>query len=170
MLKNKGWSDGIADDEIQRLVGLFLTSVPHLEEAMVKLLGRLLLLPSPATDVSRQVWHSLQSHRVRVTMMNNLLATAFVHVTKPQVYNVAINHFDSIMKRRHEYAHGLWFSNQSGSTYLSPTGVESVVDYGARRKVLATDVATLIAEVHETHALITQALDTPDEGQPVPHG
>jgi len=114
------WHNGILNPAHARLVGQIMTILPHIEERMIAVLARLLGHPGTDNGPARQVFRSIQSEHARIRMMQALLKNGFINREKPQIFDEVIRGFEIVKDKRNTYAHGLWFTHESGKVYLAP--------------------------------------------------
>jgi hypothetical protein len=87
----------VTDPNFAETIGHIVTEWPVLEEAMITVMAALLgdIFDAPA----RQVFRSLNSERVRLTVMRSLLHDAHINKDKGAIYDEVLDEFASLNTR-----------------------------------------------------------------------
>jgi hypothetical protein len=114
-----GWTEGIHNARFAELVGQIITSLPLIEEKMIRFLSRLLGYPGTGDDPARQIFRTIESQRARINLMQALLQNAHINHSKPAKFDAVVALFKSVKDRRDDLAHGLWYTHESGRVFLA---------------------------------------------------
>lgn len=117
-LPSGGWAPGIGDPERLALVGMIITQLPYVEERMIVFLARLLGI-ARGESVARPLFRSLEAERARINLMKALLENAHINAEKPPVFDEVIRIFNTVRRKRNDFAHGLWKTHKTGLVALT---------------------------------------------------
>ncbi len=140
------WTEGIQNVEIAGLVGQLLAYLPHIEERMIAVLARLLGHPAVEDGPARQVFRAVISAKAKVDLLKALVSNAYINQTKPELFEDVIELFEKVTLKRHRFAHGLWFTHETGRVFLAPatTDVQLLLP-ALRKEVSSRDVVAELA-------------------------
>jgi hypothetical protein len=128
-------SGTIADEVILARLGTIGVMWPHVEEGMIGVLGR--LLPGgPGVDsfeTARQIFWAIVSPQIRIKVMRTLLSHSRHNRNKGAEYDQVLKEFDQASKVRNGYVHGLWWTHESGRTFLEEPTADEMGHLQARR-------------------------------------
>ncbi len=108
----------IEDKEIELLLANVCVVWPHLEDAMISVLRKLLGVQSADLNTARLIFTSLVNQKVRIDVMRKLLEGSWHNRDKGEVYDEILNEFKKLNGLRNKYVHGRWWTHESGDTYL----------------------------------------------------
>lgn len=164
------WARGIENPEIASLVGQFITSLVHIEEDLARFYGRLILLPTLSADVARQAFRAMRFAEGKIQAMRALLQNANVHAEKPAIFDEVIDGYETINKKRNDYAHSLWYTHQSGRVFITKATTDALrFDEMNRREItkaqLERDIKYLVDLIPKIDAAIAW-----EDPHPIAHG
>jgi hypothetical protein len=110
--------DGLQDEQFLVHLGAIATRWTHVEEGMTRILGDLLGVTDGNIPL-RQLFRSVVSAQVRITILRNLLENTQRNADKGPEYDELIHEFSAVNKLRNKYVHGLWSSRQDGGVYFA---------------------------------------------------
>lgn len=164
------WARGIENAEIAALVGQFITSLVHIEEHLARFYGRLILLPTPSSDVARQAFRAMRFAEGKIHAMRSLLQNANVHAEKPSIFDEVVDGYEAINKKRNDYAHSLWYTHESGRVFMTKATTDALqFDEMNRREITKTqlerDLKYLVDLIPKIEAAIAW-----EDPRPIAHG
>lgn len=124
------YRSGIHNTPIALEVMNVIAALPHIDETMIDLMA---LLMEADSLTARQVFYSLTSENVRAKVMLSLLQKASINAKKGQEYDDFIALFLEIVSFRNDYAHGLWWTHESGDVYWSLNSDDDFVNLHRRK-------------------------------------
>ena len=84
---------------------------------------------------AHQVLRALTSEDARVKVLRALLERSPINKDRGREFDEIIDLFVEIKKKRHNYAHGLWSTHESGRTFLAEPSTDQMVFFVRQREV-----------------------------------
>lgn len=157
---------GLFNQEIGAAVASIIAQLPHIEERMIQVMA---ILIGDNNAPAREIFRSLNSEDARVKVMRSLLHTAQRNMAKGPEFDELIDLFVEIKKKRNSYAHGQWWTHQSGRVFLDEPSPDWTDTYLSRREIKAGELNAAIKRIGEFNGRALGVLQpshyTPD-GQP----
>ncbi len=141
------YQQGLYDEAMILAIGRVITTFPSLEQGMIAVLDDLLGGNTPA----RQVFFSIVSQQARIKVMRSLLEQSSQNSDKSGWYDWVLDEFKSISISRNNYAHGLWWTLDSGRAFISLHEVDSAA-MGQWRVIKLNEVEAAYARMMNLHA------------------
>ena len=111
------YKSGLWDDAFVLAIGRIITFFPLLERSMSEVMAELVGGVDPPV---RQIFYSISNQQARIKIMRSLLQEAQSNKNKDSTWDAFIDDFASISGSRSDYAHGLWWTHDSGNIFLEP--------------------------------------------------
>lgn len=127
------WMAELQDPEIVSALGEAASRWAHLEDNMIYLMG--FLLGPDRTLPARLIYRTFSGPSYRIRLMQTLLQETVHNKEKGPEYDWMIEEFGKLSTLRNDYIHGLWWTHESGQTYLQ---AESDRDYSFLKAELTT--------------------------------
>lgn len=126
---------GLPEGDFASVVGQVITFWPHLEEAMIGVLGTL-IGSGTSTDAAHPIFRSINAERLRVDIMQTLLETSPINKHRSSDYDDALKEFLALNKLRNDYVHGLWFVNKAtGKVAIAAPDASNPYPFYAKKPV-----------------------------------
>ena len=114
-----GSKEGIVKDAtIAKLIGEILVAWPHFEDEMISVFHNLLGAKLGDLETARLIFSTLVNQRVRIKVMQQLLTRSRLNKDKKEDYEIILSEFEKLNDQRNKYVHGLWWTHESGDTYI----------------------------------------------------
>jgi hypothetical protein len=105
--------------------------------------------------VAVPIFHSIINQQTRITIMTNLLEQSPSHRTFDPWFDETISQFKSLNRLRNKYLHNIWWTHESGKTYLQEDTLNPRI-MGNPREIKANELRyairrmdTLLARIYE---------------------
>ncbi len=109
------YSSGLWEDDFVLAVGRIVTYFPLLERGMSEVMAELIGGVDPPVQ---QVFYSITNQQARIKVMRSLLQEAQLNQDKDASWDQLIDDFASVSGSRSDYAHGIWWTHNSGRIFL----------------------------------------------------
>jgi hypothetical protein len=137
------WAAGIRNSEMLSLFGDIVSAWVHVEESMIEVMEMLVFFNHDVRRFAeqrangflpgRQIFRSMSANGVRVKTMLNLLQTYVGNDNKDPLFDHTIREFQSLVRMRNDYLHGLWWTKENGNIYLQTENVDELAFNRKRR-------------------------------------
>lgn len=150
-----GMAGEVRDQEIHTRLAKICVGWPHIEEAMISVLSKLLSETASieSHELARPIFRAIIAPAARISVMRTLLQHARVNRNKGEDYDRVLKAFSDASLTRNRYIHGLWWTHQDGGTFLQATSVDGMAWLQAERVTIA-ELDNYIQELGELHRLI----------------
>jgi hypothetical protein len=143
-----GYSSGIGNPRFAQIIGYIVSLLPHVEERMILIMA-VLLGGDPQSSPAQQIFRSLNSEDARVKILTSLLEHCRHNDARGPEYDEIIALFVEIKKKRNAYAHGLWWTHDSGRMFLEEASPDTFSSFLTRREVQIGELNAALKRISE---------------------
>jgi hypothetical protein len=148
-------SGQIKDQEILSRLGTICYVWPQVEEGMISFFAK--IIPGgplvDTTEMAKQIFRALFSNRNRIDVMRTLLQHSRHNRNKDPKYDDVLERFGKASSGRNKYVHGLWWTHESGKTFLQQPTVDEM-GHRQAKEVTVKEPDDYIHELHQLQRLV----------------
>jgi len=145
------WSAGLWNDAHAALLGKIAGTMPQVEDLMSDLTVRLL---GDQGVAGRAVFRGLAGDEQRLRVLRALLEHGMANVAKGADFDTAIARYAAARRRWRAYIHGLWYTHESGRTFLAAPGGAEAASFLVAREVKTAELDMELAKLADLNATL----------------
>lgn len=153
------FESGLANDDFVLAIGRIVTFFPLLERSMSEVMSELI---GGYDAPVRQIFYSITDQQARINVMRSLLEEAQVNQGRGATWDFIIDDFAAISESRSEYAHGIWWTHETGRIFLESPNPSSRSPF-SKREVNLNELNTVIDKMNDLasrlHDVIIERLE-----------
>lgn len=131
------YTGSITDASLAAALGQVITQWAHLEDRMIIVMHD--LISDEPNLPARQIFRAIINQQARIKVLRALLQRSRRNKGKSADFDAVIDEFSAINDLRNSFLHGLWYTHESGRTFLSEASTEDF-HFLEKREVKIEDV------------------------------